>query len=52
MNDPVEAMLNSPRSSQAMHKLNLSKEDLRYLTKEELKAKIGNMKITKAQLET
>ena len=48
--DPVEVLLNSPRSIKAMQKLNLTKDDLRYMTREELKAKIGNMKITKNDL--
>ena len=51
MSDPVEILLNSPRSIKAMQQLGLTKDDLRYLTKEELKAKIGNMKIHKAELE-
>lgn len=50
MSDPVEVLLNSPRSQQAMRKLGHSKEDLRYLSKDELKAKIGNMKISKQDL--
>ena len=33
-----------------MKNLNFSKDDLRYYTKEELKAKIGNMKISKTEL--
>ena len=33
-----------------MKNLGFSKEDLRYLSKEELKAKLGNMKISKAEL--
>lgn len=47
MSDPVEVLLNSPRSKKAMEKLGFNKEDLRYFSKDELKAKIGNMKITK-----
>ena len=50
MSDPVEVLLNSPRSVKAMERLGLSKEDLKYLSKEELKVKIGNMKISKQQL--
>lgn len=45
MSDPIEALLNSPRTINAMDKLSIDKEQLRYITKEELKAKIGNMKI-------
>lgn len=51
MSDPIETLLNSPRTVLAMKKINISKEDLRYVTKDELKAKIGNMKISKAELE-
>jgi hypothetical protein len=51
MSDPVEILLNSPRSIRTMEKLGYNKEDLRYLSKEELKAKIGNMKIQKSELE-
>jgi hypothetical protein len=47
MSDPVEVLLNSPRSLQAIEKLGYTKDDLRYLSKEELKAKLGNMRITK-----
>lgn len=51
MSDPVEVMLNSPRSMIAMKKLGLKSEDIQYINKEELKAKLGNMKITKHELE-
>ncbi len=51
MSDPVEVLLNSPRSKKAMEKLGFNKEDLRYFSKDELKAKIGNMKITKQELD-
>ncbi len=47
MSDPVEVLLNSPRSTKAMQRLGFQKDDLRYMSKEELKAKIGNMKISK-----
>ena len=47
MSDPVEILLNSPRSIQAIERLGYSKNDLCYLSKEELKAKLGDMKITK-----
>jgi len=50
MSDPVEVLLNSPRSLKAMERLKLSKDDLRYLTKDELKAKLGNMKISRNDL--
>ena len=50
MSDPVEVLLNSPRSLKAMERLKLYKDDLRYLTKDELKAKLGNMKINKNDL--
>jgi len=51
MSDPVEALLNSPRSIQACKRLGIKKEDLAYLSKEELKVKLGDMKISKADLE-
>ena len=51
MSDPVEVLLNSPRSIKAMEKLSFTTEDLRYLSKDEMKAKIGNMKIQKSELE-
>ena len=50
MSDPIEVLLTSPRSSKAMQKLGYSREDLRYMSKDELKAKIGNMKISKNEL--
>lgn len=51
MSDPIEVLLNSPRSVKAIEILGFSKEDLKYLTKEELKVKLGNMKISKQELE-
>jgi hypothetical protein len=51
MSDPIETLLNSPRTILAMKKIEISKDDLRYMSKDELKAKIGNMKITKGDLE-
>ena len=50
MSDPVEVLLNSPRSLKAIERLGYKLDDLRYLSKEELKVKIGNMKITKQAL--
>lgn len=50
MSDPVEVLLNSPRSQKAIQRLGFTKDDLRYLSKEELKVKIGNMKISKNEL--
>lgn len=47
MSDPVEVLLKSPRSVRAMERLGFNKDDLRYLNKNELKARIGNMKISK-----
>ena len=49
--DPIEALMNSPRSLKAMTSLGYSKEDVRYLSKEELKARLGNMKISKQELQ-
>lgn len=37
MSDPVEVLLNSPRSLKAMEMLGYSRDALRYLSKEELK---------------
>jgi len=51
MSDPIEVLLNSPRSIKAMERLGFKKEDLAYINKEELKAKIGNMKISKSDLD-
>jgi hypothetical protein len=51
MSDPVEVLLNSPRSVRAMERLGFTKDELSYLKKDELKAKIGNMKISKNELE-
>ena len=51
MSDPIEVLLNSPRSLRAMERLGVKLEDLAYINKEELKAKIGNMKISKAELD-
>lgn len=47
MSDPVDVLLNSPRSIKAMERLGFTKDELAYLKKDELKAKIGNMKISK-----
>lgn len=52
MSDPVEVLLNSPRSVKAMENLGFRKEELNSLSKEELKAKLGNMKISKQDLES
>ncbi len=51
MSDPVEVLLNSPRSLKAMQGLGFRKDDLSYIKKDELKAKLGNMKISKAELD-
>ena len=50
MGDPIEVLMNSPRSIIAMEWLGFSWNDLKYTSKEELKAKIGNMKISKSEL--
>ena len=47
MSDPVEVLLNSPRSQKAMEKLGFKKDELAYIKKDELKAKLGDMKIGK-----
>ena len=52
MSDPVEVLLNSPRSVKAMQSLGYKKEELQFISKDEMKAKIGNMKISKQELET
>ena len=51
MSDPVEVLLNSPRSVKAMQNRGFKKEDLNFMSKDELKAKIGNMKISKQDLD-
>ena len=51
MSDPVEVLLNSPRSLKAMSRLGYSKEELQFIKKDEYKAKLGNMKITKQELD-
>lgn len=45
MSDPVEVLLNSPRSIKAMQNLGFKKDDLNFMSKDEFKAKLGNMKI-------
>ncbi len=52
MSDPVEALLNSPRSLNAIQTLGFKASELKYLSKEEFKVKLGNMKIAKAELDT
>lgn len=47
MSDSVETLFKSPRSQQAITTLGYSQQDLRAISQEELKAKLGNMKITK-----
>lgn len=51
MSDPVEVLLNSPRSVKAMHNLGYKKEDLNFMSKDEFKATLGNMKISKQELD-
>lgn len=51
MSDPVEVLLNSPRSVKAMERLGFSKEELSFIKKDEYKAKLGNMKITRQDLD-
>jgi hypothetical protein len=51
MSDPVEVLLNSPRSVKAMQNLGLKKEDLNFMSKDEFKGKLGNMKISKQELD-
>ncbi len=50
MGDPVEVLLNSPRSLKAMDRLGYTKDELCYLSKDELKAKLGNMKISRQEI--
>ena len=50
MSDPVEVLLNSPRSIIAIEQLGFAWDDLKYTTREELKAKLRNMKISKNEL--
>ena len=51
MSDPVEVLLNSPRSVKALERLGFTKNELLFLKKDELKAKLGNMRISKQELE-
>lgn len=51
MNDPINVLLSSPRSLKAIDRLGYSRQDLQYLSKEEFKVKLGNMKITKSDLD-
>jgi hypothetical protein len=51
MVDPVDVLLNSPRSIKAMERLGYKKDDLAYISKDEFKAKTGNMKISRQDLE-
>jgi hypothetical protein len=48
--DPIEVMLNSPRSKLAIERLGYDSNNLQYLNKEQLKARLGNMSIPKAEL--
>ena len=48
--DPIEILLNSPRSKEAMSNLGFLKDDLLYVSKEELKAKLGDLKLSKQVL--
>ena len=50
MGDPLEVLLSSPRSLEAISRLGFEKDDLKYLTKEELKLKLGNIKTNKQEL--
>lgn len=49
--DPVEALLSTPRSLRALEALGYTKEQLTSIKREELKAKLGNLKISKAELD-
>ncbi len=49
--DPIEALLSTPRSMRALESLGYTKQQLTSIKKEELKAKLGNMKISKAELD-
>ncbi len=51
MSDPIDVLLNSPRSVKAMESLGFNKKDLAYIGKDELKAKLGGMDISKAELD-
>ena len=50
MSDPIEALLNSPRSKQALKNLGLVSDDIKHLTKEELKVKLGRLDISRSAL--
>lgn len=50
MSDPADVLFNSPRSKKACETLGISRDELQYLTKEELKAKLGKKKLSKNEL--
>ena len=50
MADPVDVLFNSPRSKKACDNLGIRKEELTYVSKEDLKARLGKMKISKKEL--
>jgi hypothetical protein len=50
MSDPTEVLFNSPRSKKACQNLAIKREELQFVSKEELKGRIGNMKISKQEL--
>ena len=47
MTETFDTLINSPKSKEIVLKLGYKKEDLNYLTKDELKAKIGDQGISK-----
>jgi len=51
MSDPADVLFNSPRSKKACETLGISRDELQYLTKEELKAKLGKKKLSKNELQ-
>ena len=51
MSDPIEAMMNSPRTIKAMENLNYTMDDVKSVSKEQFKAKLGDMKISRQELD-
>ena len=47
MGDPLQVLLSSPRSLEAISRLGFEKDDIKYLTKEELRVKVGGIKMLK-----
>jgi len=51
MADPADVLFNSPRSKKACDTLGINRSELQYLTKEELRSKLGKNKVSKEELQ-